>query len=65
MIVVVDYGAANLLSITRALEVAGAAVEVSDRPTHRRGAGGRAARGRRGGRGDAAYAGLRVGRGAA
>lgn len=30
MIVVVDYGAANLLSITRALEVAGAAVEVSD-----------------------------------
>lgn len=32
MIVVVDYGAANLLSITRALEVAGAAVEVSDAP---------------------------------
>ena len=34
MIVVVDYGAANLLSITRALETAGAAVEVSDDPEH-------------------------------
>ena len=32
MIVVVDYGAANLLSITRALEAAGASVEVSDTP---------------------------------
>ncbi len=32
MIVVVDYGAANLLSITRALEAAGASVEVSDAP---------------------------------
>jgi glutamine amidotransferase len=32
MIVVVDYGAANLLSITRALEAAGARVEVSDAP---------------------------------
>lgn len=32
MIVVVDYGAANLLSITRALEAVGAAVEVSDAP---------------------------------
>lgn len=32
MIVVVDYGAANLLSITRALETAGATVEVSDDP---------------------------------
>ena len=32
MIVVVDYGAANLLSITRALEAAGAAVEVSADP---------------------------------
>ena len=32
MIVVVDYGAANILSITRALEAAGASVEVSDEP---------------------------------
>ncbi len=32
MIVVVDYGAANLLSITRALEAAGASVEVSASP---------------------------------
>jgi imidazole glycerol-phosphate synthase subunit HisH len=32
MIVVVDYGAANLLSITRALEAAGASVEVSADP---------------------------------
>ncbi len=32
MIVVVDYGAANLLSITRALEAAGAVVAVSDAP---------------------------------
>lgn len=32
MIVVVDYGAANLLSITRALEAAGAEVEVSGAP---------------------------------
>jgi glutamine amidotransferase len=32
MIVVVDYGAANLLSITRALEAVGAAVEVSGSP---------------------------------
>ncbi len=32
MIIVVDYGAANLLSITRALEAAGAAVEISDNP---------------------------------
>lgn len=33
MIVVVDYGAANLLSITRALEAVGAAVTVSGEPT--------------------------------
>jgi imidazole glycerol-phosphate synthase subunit HisH len=32
MIVVVDYGAANLLSITRALESQGASVAVSDSP---------------------------------
>jgi imidazole glycerol-phosphate synthase subunit HisH len=32
MIVVVDYGAANLLSITRALEAVGATVEISDAP---------------------------------
>ncbi|HLZ23809.1 MAG TPA: imidazole glycerol phosphate synthase subunit HisH [Ktedonobacterales bacterium] len=33
MIVVVDYGAANLLSITRALEACGAPVAVSDSPS--------------------------------
>jgi glutamine amidotransferase len=32
MIVVVDYGAANLLSITRALEAVGASVLVSEKP---------------------------------
>jgi imidazole glycerol-phosphate synthase subunit HisH len=32
MIAIVDYGAANLLSISRALAAVGAAVEVTDRP---------------------------------
>jgi glutamine amidotransferase len=32
MIAVIDYGAANLLSITRALEACGATVRVTDRP---------------------------------
>lgn len=32
MITVVDYGAANLMSITRALEAAGASVQISDSP---------------------------------
>lgn len=32
MIVIVDYGAANLLSITRALEAVGASVKISDSP---------------------------------